>query len=40
MSYYPSLFQKFKDDIKGTWKTMNEILNKIKKELSMLFQRW
>ncbi len=30
--YYETLFQKFKDDIKGTWKTINGILNKTKRK--------
>ncbi len=27
-SYYDTLFTKFKNDIRGTWKTINGILNK------------
>ena len=30
--YYHTLFMKFKDDIKGTWKTINEILNKTRRK--------
>ena len=30
--YYYNLFLKFKSDIKGTWKTINDILNKTKKK--------
>ncbi len=32
--YYEVLFIKFKDDIWGTWKTINAILNKSKKKKS------
>jgi hypothetical protein len=36
--YYEALFIKFKDDMKGTWKTINDILNKTKgKENSLVF---
>ena len=31
-SYYEALFTKFKNDIRGTWKTINGILNKTKKK--------
>ncbi len=31
-SYYEALFNKYKSDIKGTWKTINEILNKTKRK--------
>ena len=31
-NYYDKLFTKFKDDIKNTWKTINDILNKTKKK--------
>ncbi len=39
-NYYESLFRKFKDDIRGTWKTINDILNKTKrkKSISQFFQ--
>ncbi len=30
--YYEACFCKFKDDIKKTWKTINEIINKTKKK--------
>ncbi len=30
--YYQTLFQKFKDDVKGTWKTISGILNKTKRK--------
>ncbi len=30
--YYETLFMKFKDDIRGTWKTINDILNKTKRK--------
>ncbi len=30
--YYESLFNKYKGDIKGTWKTINEILNRTKRK--------
>ncbi len=33
-SYYEIIFLKFKDDIRGTWKTINDILNKIKRKKS------
>ncbi len=33
-SYYEIIFLKFKDDIWGTWKTINDILNKIKHKKS------
>lgn len=33
-TYYETLFMKFKDDIRGTWKTINDILNKTKKKRS------
>ncbi len=33
-SYYEIIFLKFKDDIRGTWKTINDILNKIKRNKS------
>ncbi len=33
-SYYELLFQKFQNDIKGTWKTINEILNRTKRKRS------
>ncbi len=32
--YYENLFNKFKNDIRGTWKTINEILCKTKKKKS------
>jgi hypothetical protein len=35
--YYEGLFLKFKDDIRGTWKTINGILNKTKKKKSFPF---
>ncbi len=35
-SYYETLFSKFKDDIKGTWKTINDILNKAKRKKNIL----
>ncbi len=31
-SYYESIFNKFKNDIRGTWKTINGILNKTKRK--------
>ena len=31
-SYYEALFNKFKNDIRGTWKTINGILNKTKRK--------
>ncbi len=31
-SYYDNLFEKYKGDIKGTWKTINEILNRTKRK--------
>ncbi len=31
-SHYELLFLKFKDDIRGTWKTINGILNKTKRK--------
>ena len=31
-NYYNNLFMKFKCDIKGTWKTINDILNRTKKK--------
>lgn len=31
-SYYESLFNKYKNDMKGTWKTINEILNRTKRK--------
>ncbi len=31
-SYYDALFTKFKNDIRGTWKTINGILNKTKRK--------
>ena len=39
-NYYETLFSKFKDDIKGTWKTINDILNKTKrkKNISKFFK--
>ncbi len=39
-SYYEALFTKFKNDIRGTWKTINGILNKTKKKriFSLLFK--
>ncbi len=32
MSYYELLFLKFKNDIRGTWKTSNQIRNKRKRK--------
>ncbi len=32
--YYEKIFAKFKNDIRATWKTMNEILNRIKRKKS------
>ncbi len=34
-NYYESLFRKFKDDIRRTWKTINDILNKTKRKKSI-----
>lgn len=31
-SYFQNLFEKYKGDIKGTWKTINEILNRTKRK--------
>ena len=31
-SYYDNLFKKYKNDIKGTWKTINEILSRTKRK--------
>ncbi len=31
-SHYQTLFTKFKNDIRGTWKSINGILNKTKKK--------
>ncbi len=31
-SYYEGMFTKFKNDIRGTWKTINGILNKTKRK--------
>ncbi len=31
-SYYETLFNKYKGDMKGTWKTINEILNRTKRK--------
>ena len=33
-NYYESLFTKFKDDIRNTWKTINDLLHRIKKKKS------
>ncbi len=33
-SYYHTIFAKFKNDIRATWKTINEILNRIKRKKS------
>ncbi len=33
-NYYEILFQKFQNDIKGTWKTINKILNRTKRKKS------
>ncbi len=30
--YYETLFKNFKNDFKGTWNTINEILNKTKRK--------
>ena len=30
--YYEKVFAKFKDDIRATWKTINEILNRTNKQ--------
>ncbi len=32
LNYYSTIFTKFKDDITGTWKAINEILNKTKRK--------
>ncbi len=32
-SYYEQIFNKVKNDIKGTWKTNNGILNKMKENV-------
>ncbi len=34
-NYYESLFRIFGDDIRGTWKTINDILNKTKRKKSI-----
>ncbi len=31
-NYYETIFAKFKDDIRATWKTINEILNRTKRK--------
>ncbi len=32
INYYETIFNKFKGDIRGTWKTINGILNKTKRK--------
>ncbi len=32
--YYEKIFNKFKNDIRATWKTINEILNRTKRKKS------
>ncbi len=40
-NYHLTIFTKFKNDIGGTWKAINEILNKSKrKNTSPILQRW
>ncbi len=34
-SYYETLFNKFKNDIRGTWKTINSILNKTNRKTNI-----
>ena len=40
MNYYAEKFEKYKLDMRRTWSTINEALNKIKKKDAFLIVLW